>query len=321
MPLISGDDFNPVRRFRNGHYNTFIPALFYKNPKVKFDRVRLTTPDDDFLDVDRSLINADKAVVICHGLEGDATSGYMLHFVEYYNSQGYDVICPVYRGCSGEMNRQLRMYNSGTTDDVHLTIKELTSNYNAVHLIGFSLGGNLVLKYLGEGVYDIPENIGVGVAISAPVHLYNASIELLRPQNFAYQIRFIASLWKKALAKKRQYPSEIKLNLLKMWNLYRFDEYFTAPIYGYTDAKDYYDQNSSLQFIPDLERPAMLINALDDPFLGPLCYPEELAQESDRFYFCAPKYGGHVGFAKDGSDRSWIKKKSLDFIRSKESIA
>ncbi len=318
MPLISGDNFVPDKRFRNGHYNTFIPALFYTNPKISFSRVRLMTPDDDFLDVDCSLIGSDKVVVICHGLEGDATSGYMLHFIDYYNRQGYDVICPVYRGCSGEMNRQLRMYNSGTTDDLHLTIDQLTKEYQSVDLIGFSLGGNLVLKYLGEGTFEVPHNIVSGVAISAPVHLYDASIQLLKYQNFAYQLRFVVSLWKKAIAKKKQYPDRIDLSLSKMWNLYRFDEYFTAPIYGYKDAKDYYDQNSSLQFLPDLCRPALLINALDDPFLGPLCYPYEVAKNSDNFYFCAPKYGGHVGFAKDAKDRSWIKDTSYNFIKSKE---
>jgi len=318
MPLISGADFIPVKRFRNGHYNTFIPALLYRNPKVNYTRKRITTPDDDFIDIDYSKVGSKKAVIILHGLEGDSSSGYMLHFTDYYNRQGYDVICPNYRGCSGEINKQIRMYNSGTTDDLHLVVKTVIAPYDHVDIIGFSLGGNQVLKYLGEQLYDIPKSLRKGVAISAPVHLHNASLELLRLQNFAYQIRFIASLWKKALAKKRQFPDQIKLQLLKMWNLYRFDEYFTAPIYGYKDAKDYYDSNSSLQFLETLEKPTLLINSYDDPFLGDLCYPVELAQDSNNFYLCATEYGGHVGFAKDGSDRNWFKEKTLSFLESKE---
>ena len=319
MPLISGDDFKPVaNRFKNWHYNTFIPALFYKNPKVNYSRTRIETPDDDFIDIDSSSVGSNKAVVILHGLEGSSDSGYVLHFTDYYNKQGYDVICPNYRGCSGELNNQLRMYNSGTTEDVHQVVEQTASSYDTVDIIGFSLGGNLVLKYLGEQAYDIPENVGKGIAISAPIDLYNSSLELLRPQNFAYQIRFVISLWSKAIAKQRQFPDELKVSLWKMWNLYRFDEHFTAPLFGYKDAKDYYDQNSSLQFLETLERPALLINSYDDPFLGDNCYPTQLASQSKLFYLIATQYGGHVGFAKDGSDRNWFKEKSLSFLSSKE---
>lgn len=317
MPIIDGSDFTPVRRFRNGHYNTFIPSLFYDNPVVDYQRYRLDTPDHDFLDIDESLVGSSKAVVICHGLEGSSSSGYMLHFADYFNKKGWDVICPNYRGCSGVINQQLRMYNSGTTDDIDLVVRKTAESYQNVVLIGFSLGGNLVLKYLGEQKYNIPDNVDCGVAISAPVHLSNASQELLRMQNFAYQIRFLATLIKKAIAKKKQFPKEVDLSkIYKMYNLYQFDNYFTAPIYGYRDAEDYYEQNSSLPLIPHLERPALLINALDDPFLGELCYPYNEASNSDLFHFCAPKYGGHVGFAKDQSDRQWMKNKALDFISS-----
>lgn len=318
MPHISGDDFIPAKRFRNGHYNTFIPALFYENPEVQFERTRIGTPDDDFIDVDSTKVGSNKVVIILHGLEGSSSSGYMLHFADYFNRHGYDVICPNYRGCSGEINKQLRMYNSGTTDDVHQIVLESAKQYDSVDLIGFSLGGNLVLKYLGEQVYELPENLGRGVAISAPVHLHNASLELLRPHNFAYQIRFIISLWSKAIAKKKQFPEQVKLPLWKMWNLYRFDEYFTAQIYGYADAKDYYDDNASLQFLETLERPAMLINSYDDPFLGELCYPIDIAERSENFHLLTTEYGGHVGFAEGGKNRNWFKEKSLSFLTAKE---
>ncbi len=315
MPIIDGSDFIPERRFRNGHYNTFIPSLFYTNPEVKYERYRITTPDQDFLDIDQSLIGSDKAVIICHGLEGSSSSGYVLHFADYFNVHGFDVICPNYRGCSGEMNLQLRMYNSGTTDDIDLVVQRVSKDYEEVTLIGFSLGGNLVLKYLSEGSFLLPLNLKGGIAISTPIDLSNASQELLKWENFAYQIRFLSTLIKKAIAKKYQYPEQIDLSkLYKMYNLYQFDNYFTAPVYGYQDAEDYYTQNSSLPLLPSLERSALLINALDDPFLGKLCYPHDLAKKSKMLHFCAPIYGGHVGFAKNNTDRNWMKQKSLNFI-------
>jgi predicted alpha/beta-fold hydrolase len=213
------------------------------------------------------------------------------------------------------MNKQLRMYNSGTTDDLDFIINQTIEGYDEVILIGFSLGGNLILKYLGEQTFKINSRIKGGIAISAPVDLENASKELLKAENFAYQIRFLRSLINKILKKKKQFPNEISLKpLFKTYNLYQFDNYYTAPIYGYKDAVDYYTQNSSLQYLDQLERPALLINALDDPFLGELCYPSSIADKSERFYYCAPEHGGHVGFAKNKDDRDWLKHKSYAFI-------
>lgn len=315
MPIIDGSDFTPVKRFRNGHYNTFIPALFLKNAEVEYSRRRINTPDDDFLDIDFSLVGARRAMVICHGLEGSSGSGYMLQYADYFNQKGYDVIAPNYRGCSGEMNRQVRMYNSGTTDDLHYILSETIADYDEVILVGFSLGGNLILKYLGERVYPIANNIKGGISVSAPIHLSNASLELLKPENFAYQVRFLNSLLTKVLKKKKQFPDHIDLKpILKTWNLWRFDNNFTAPMYGYRDAQDYYDQNSSLQFIEQLERPCLLVNALDDPFLGELCYPEELAKSSELLHLCTPAYGGHVGFVQSKNERTWLHQKSDQFL-------
>lgn len=315
MPIIDGADFVADGWYRNGHYNTFIPALFLKNPETQYFRKRLITPDDDFIDVDFSKVGSDRAVVICHGLEGDSSSGYIKHFVDFYNKKGWDAIVPNYRGCSGEMNQQLRMYNSGTTDDIDFILNETMEDYNQVVLIGFSLGGNLILKYLGEKKYTISSKIKGGVAISAPINLSNASRELLKAENFAYQIRFLRSLINKILKKKRQFPDQVNLKpLYKTYNLYQFDNYFTAPIYGYKDAEDYYSHNSSLQFLDQLERPALLINALDDPFLGDLCYPLSLAEKSNELFYCSPLFGGHVGFVKNKTERDWLKHKSYSFI-------
>jgi uncharacterized protein len=317
MPLIDGSEFVPVKRFRNGHYNTFIPALFLPKPPLQLTRHRLITPDDDFIDIDQMTNGSSRAMVICHGLEGNSTSGYMLQFAQYYHQLGWDIIMPNYRGCSGEMNRKLRMYNSGTTDDIHFVLEETTQSYDEVVLVGFSLGGNLILKYLGERVYPIADKVKAGIAISAPIDLGNASLQLLKPENFAYQIRFLNSLIGKIIKKKRQFPNEISLKpLIKTYNLWRFDEYFTAPIYGYSGATDYYSQNSSLQFLDQLERPALLINAVDDPFLSETCYPYELADKLNNFSFCAPQYGGHVGFVIDKNERNWIHDKCKSFLES-----
>ncbi len=315
MPIISAEDFTPTKRFKNGHYNTFIPALFYWSPDVQYRRQRYETPDDDFLDVDFLEGGHSRAIYLLHGLEGNSESGYMLHFADYFARQGYDIICPIYRSCSGEMNRQLRMYNSGTTDDVDFIIKQTCDAYDEIHLAGFSLGGNLTLKYLGERAYVLPEQLKSGISISAPVDLSNASQELLKPQNFAYQLRFLSTLHRKAIAKKKQYPNELDISMLwRTYNLYQYDDRITAQLYGYKDAEDYYAQNASLQYLESLERPAILINAADDPFLGDNCYPTDIARSSSELFFCHPDHGGHVGFAADQKDRSWVLDKAKFFL-------
>ena len=315
MPLIDGSSFIPDGWYKNGHYNTFIPALILKNPPIRYQRQRWITPDQDFIDVDFSKIGSRRAAVILHGLEGNSSSGYVLHFADYFNRHDWDVVAPNYRGCSGEMNKKLQMYHSGSTGDIDFVLQQIIRDYDEIMLIGFSLGGNLVLKYLGEETFDIDQKIRGGIAISAPIDLHDASIELLKWENFAYQLKFLQSLGTKIWKKKRQFPEKISITpLFKTYNLYRFDEYFTAPIFGYKDARDYYDQNSSLQFIPNLKRPCLLVNAMDDPFLGVHSYPQDLALDIDHFYYCEPTYGGHVGFAKNAQNRNWLKELSLNFI-------
>ena len=144
------------------------------------------------------------------------------------------------------------MYNSGSTEDLHLSIEHLERKYDEIALIGFSLGGNIVLKYVGDGVHSISPKIRSAVAISTPLHLSNASQELLKLENTLYQLRFIKSLSSKILKKKKQYPSEIKRrHLLRCYNLYKFDDLYTAPIFGYKNAEEYYAKNQAIQWLGD----------------------------------------------------------------------
>ena len=316
MPIVDGSDFNPAKPFSWGHFNT-ISSYFYRN-KVEtiFDRHRIDTPDGDFLDLDFLKIGSHKLAILCHGLEGSSSSNYIHHFSRMLSMNGWNILAMNYRGCSGEINRRLQMYNSGKTDDLDHVVKSVEDDYDRILLIGFSLGGNLILKYLGENKDIITPKISGAVAISAPVHLSDSSKQLLRVENMLYQIRFLVSLAKKIIQKKGQFPDKISLwPLLRTWNLYAFDNNYTAPIFGYKDAEDYYAHNQSLPFLKNIKIPTLIINALDDPFLGNRCYPYDVAKESDVLSLCTPKYGGHVGFARAPNDRSWIDNKILAFIK------
>lgn len=315
MPLVDGSDFQPPRRYRNGHYATFIPYLFGNIPKITYKRERISTPDSDFLDIDYSLVDSKKVVILCHGLEGSASSSYVRLFAAHFNSNGWDAVAMNYRGCSGEMNKQLQMYNSGSSGDLHLVLQHIAAAYEEIVLVGFSLGGNIVLKYLGEQVYNLDEKISKAIAISTPLHLDDASRQLLKWENILYQWKFLISLSTKIIKKKRQFPREVNLrHLWKTTNLYKFDNHYTAPIFGYKDAEDYYTQNQSINWIDQVRIPSLILNALDDPFLGDLSYPKDVIADLSDVYFCAPDYGGHVGFAYGRNDRSWLFTKVDEFV-------
>jgi len=311
--------FVPPRRYRNGHYNTIVPTLFGRKPKVNYIRERIPTPDDDFLDLDYITNGHKRLAVLCHGLEGDSSSIYMLVFAQHLSKIGWDILALNYRGCSGVPNKQLRSYNSGTTDDLHTAIRHRHGDYDEIAIIGFSLGGNLALKYAGEGIFDLSSKIKSVVAISTPVHLSDASKKLLSWDNKVYQLRFLRSLTSKIIQKKKQFPDDIDLRYLaQCTNLYKFDDLYTAPMYGYADAEEYYAKNQSIQWLNNISIPSLIVNAKDDPFLGPKCYPHDLIRPIENVHLLTPKYGGHVGFAYNRNDRSWLLDTTVSFI-TKES--
>ena len=315
MPVVKALDFIPDGKYKNGHYNTLISNVFGRRPNIMFERSRIDTPDDDFLDLDFIRSGASRLMVLCHGLEGSSASNYILVFAEHFHRLGWDILAMNYRGCSGEMNKQLQMYNSGSSGDLHLSIESISSDYDEIVIVGFSLGGNITLKYLGERIHNISDKIKAAVAISTPVHLSDASQQLLKRDNFLYQIKFVTSLSKKIIKKKRQFPDKVELrHLLKTTNLYKFDDYYTAPIFGYENAEEYYAKNQSIQWLHQIEIPSLIINAEDDPFLGPLCYPTDLVSDLQSVHLCVPKYGGHVGFVQSKDDRSWLLEKVARFI-------
>ena len=313
MPLLE-TRYSPPFPFKNKHLNTIYSSLFRKVEPVLFKRKRIDTPDDDFLDIDFLENGSKKIVILCHGLEGSSDSKYIQATAKLLSLNGYSIAAMNYRFCSGEINRQLITYHSGKTDDLNTVINYVLPNYESIYLVGFSLGGNLVLKYNGDGLYDLNSKIKANVAVSVPVDLKGSSISLKRSENLLYKWRFLRTLSKKMYLKHKQYPKELDLKHLKnVKNLTDFDEYFTSKINGFKDANDYYFKASSRQFIPSISKPTLLINAKDDPFLSKSCFPINEAKKSKCFHLMTPRYGGHVGFISKG-DFYWSEYEILNFI-------
>ncbi len=299
MPIVDAPPFKPPLLLRNCHFQTTYAGLFRPNPAVDYQRERLHTPDGDFLDLDWSKIGARKLVLVLHGLEGSADRPYVRGIVKIMNEAGWDAAGLNFRGCSGEANLVSRAYHSGETEDLDWVLQKIMASgvYEEIALVGFSLGGNVALKYVGERGDKISPIIKKAIGISVPVHLESSCIEISKLENRIYLRRFLATLKEKTLAKRHLLPDHIDLEAVAQSRDFpQFDGAATAPIHGFSSANDYYSRSSSLQFLPSIKIPTLLLNALDDSFLSKACYPYELAKENPFLYLETPKHGGHVGF-------------------------
>lgn len=296
------------------HLETIFPALLRRVTLMPYVRERIATPDDDFLDLDWLQQGSQKVVIISHGLEGNSRRAYIKGMAKAFYSNGFDVLAWNFRGCSEEMNRQLRFYHSGATDDLHTVIQHvLTKGYKEISLIGFSLGGNLTLKYLGERT--VSDTVKKAVAISVPMDLKTSCEKISKPGNRIYSNRFLRSL-KTKIRMKARYRKDIDTSKLpRIRTLMEFDDCYTAPIHGFKDAADYYQQSSSIRFIASIRKPTLIINTLNDPFLSRECFPDALLQDHPFVKLQILRRGGHVGFTQfNKNGLYWSEQRALEFL-------
>jgi len=321
MPLIKNSSFNPPFWFRNSHVSTIYPHLIRRMKKMKYQRTRIETPDHDFLDLDFSKVGGQNLMIITHGLEGSSESGYVKGLAQRANREKWDTVALNLRGCSGEPNRLYSSYHSGKTEDLHTVIDYISQNknYKKIFLVGFSLGGNLTLKYTGEQAENMPQIVAGVVGISVPCQLSAVSSQLNDASNVIYLRRFIRALKKTALEKKRLFPksamTEEQINNVKSFA--DFDGLYTAPAHGFENAQDYWDKCSCRPFLKKIKTKTLLINAQDDPFMPISSYPFEEAEQNPNFYFESPKHGGHVGFAGrlNAQASLWHEDRIIEFLK------
>jgi len=317
MPILKSNNYSPRFPFKNAHIHTIYPSLFRK-VAITFNRKRIDTPDGDFFDVDTVKKGSEKAVILLHGLEGSSDSNYIKGMAKAAIDSGHDAIALNFRGCSGEVNKVVRSYHSGETEDLHLLIK-LTlkeGNYKRLHLIGFSLGANVILKYLGEVGEAIDSRIRSAVSISVPCELAACSDEISKPVNWIYSKRFLSDLKEKVKLKRAITKDVINYEkVMASKGIWEFDDNYTAPIHGFESAEAYYETCSGNRFLHNIRIPTLILNALDDTFLAGACYPYELAKESKFVFLETPEYGGHVGFVGNGRKGwYWSEERAMSFL-------
>lgn len=317
MPVIKNQNYvHPFLLF-NGHIQTIVPALLRTANALPFDRERISTRDGDFLDIDWLRSSSDRLLIISHGLEGNSRRPYMLGMANNFFANGWDVLSWNFRGCSGEMNQRPIFYHSGATYDLETVISHAHLDYREVCLVGFSLGGNLTLKFLGED-HPTTHKIKKAVVISVPLDLSGSSDQIAKRENLFYARRFLKTLKVKIIQKSRVFPNDIDIEgLNKIRNLREFDDVYTGPLHGFEGAKDYYARCSSINFLSKISAKVLILNALNDPFLSSSCYPVELGVQLPHIYMDFPNNGGHVGFApRNRKDVYWSEKRALEFLQS-----
>ena len=306
----------------NPHLQTLWGRFLRRAPVQETDLERLDTPDGDFLDLHHLPGPEDAPIlVLLHGLEGGIHSHYIQGLLGQAKSRRWRATVIVFRSCGPEMNRARRSYHSGETADLGLVIRHLTRQHSRSPLLlaGASLGGNVLLKYLGEQGADVQNNIRGAVAISVPFDLGSASRHIGKGFARVYQRHFLRSLRRKARLKLITYPGIIpEEKLAGASTLYDFDDVFTAPVHGFEGADDYYGRSSSLQWLSKISVNTLLLSAVDDPFLPAQVLDE--VRTAARGSACVdieftPR-GGHVGFV-GGSPTApsyYLEQRAGDFL-------
>lgn len=298
--------YRPAWWVPGAHLQTLWGRIFRRRQRTPTRVERWETPDDDFLDVSRidAPANAPRGtphVLLLHGLEGGVHSHYATGLLDEMADRGWGVDLLIWRSCGDEPNRAPRFYHSGETGDLRFVLDRIIAEHPGTPIViaGVSLGGNVLLKYLGETGDDVPDAVIAAAAISVPYDLGRGCDNIQQGFSRVYQRYFLGTLRAKALEKQKRYPDLLDPErMASVQTLREFDDALTAPLHGFADAQDYYDQSSSIHYLDGIRVPTLLLSARDDPFLPSdvLDRAREIARRNPALTVEFHERGGHAGF-------------------------
>lgn len=313
MPIVTTQYHESPWYFLNGHFETMVPSIFFKVEGIAYTRERLELEDGDFLDLDWVKNGNHRLIILSHGLEGSADRHYIKRPAKFFSEKGWDILAWNNRSCSGEMNRLARFYHHGATEDIAAVIERaLDLGYEEIVLIGYSMGGGMQQKYLGERPTDL--RVKGAISFSVPCHLLDSANALKSGFSKFYERRFVKKLKAKILSKAEIIPLDTD-GIEEVKTFLDFDEKFTLKMFpGYKNQTDFYNKASSLTYLQDIGIPLLIVNALNDPMLMDRCYPVEIAQRNPNVFLEMPEKGGHVGFTLAGKPYSYMEYAAERFI-------
>jgi len=343
MPLVRST-YAPPFLLRGADVQTILGAVLPRGKSVRYERERLELADGDFLDLDWSRVGSDRLVILTQGLEGEASDSITRGLAASWNAAGWDALAWNYRGCSGEPNRLPRFYHGADTTDLVTVIEHATGSahapsrssllslpgqngqtatplrkespiraYSEISLVGLSLGGTIVLRYLGE--CEAHPRITVAAAVSAPVDLASSALKLdAYPRNRFYLRRLIKRLHSKVEQKASLFPGVFETgNLRSLRTFAKFDDRYTAPLHGFRDAAEYWAHACVRPYLASIQVPTLLLSSVDDPFLTAESFPAAEASDNPNLFLEAPRNGGHLGFVD--ARGSWLERRILSFLQ------
>jgi predicted alpha/beta-fold hydrolase len=310
----------PPRWQYNAHLQTIAPNRLRKKPPIAYTRSRIHTPDGAHLSLDWSKLpgNNHKLAILTHGLEGSSDRMYMLGMAHTFNDLGFDVLAWNTRSCDGAWVPNHRLYFHGEIDDIHLvTTHACQQGYTQIVMVGFSMGASITLKYLGTHGANILPAIKAGVTFSCPAELGDCARYMDNPQNRIYKRLFLTTMKAKVQRIAAENPGiglpVQKLKQVRSW--YDFDDWFSAPLWNFTNADALYAAGSANRFVEGITVPTLLVNAANDPMLPLSCMPFGQAQSHQYFHFEQTAHGGHVGFSTRQSKlRMWSEIRAAAFV-------
>jgi uncharacterized protein len=324
--------YSPARWLPGAHAMTVFASAARALPRPRGRRERWPLPDGDFVDVDRfepperarpgaGGPRRDAFLVVCHGLEGSSRAPYVRGLVALAISAGVPALAMNFRGCSGTPNRLARFYHSGDTGDLAAVVRHLAAERpgRPILLAGFSLGGNVVAKYLGENGDALPAEVRGAAVISVPFDLERSARSIDGPGfwSWVYRTRFLRQLRRKAAEKARRYPRAFDARRAAAARTFaEFDAAVTAPLHGFASAEDYWRSSSAGRFLPGVRRPLLAISSLDDPLVPAATIPVDEAKRNPHVTLEAVTSGGHVAFVSGWPfwPSFWAERRAVEFL-------
>jgi predicted alpha/beta-fold hydrolase len=331
MPVVENSTYRPPPGLGNPHVQMVWCSLGRVVPEVRHTRELVPTPDGDMLHLDwvsrlreeaREENAPRRTLVILHGLESHARLPYINATALSFLRRGWEVAALNFRDCGDTPNLLWQSYHSGVSRDVETLVHHLLEARpgRRLALVGYSLGGNVLLKYLGAHAADIPSAVVAAAAVSAPVDVACAVTQLSHPRNSFYNWRFLRQMRWKLRRRCERFPGLVDAALIPRLRTFQdFDDLYTAPAHGFENAIHYWAEASSRPHLEAIRVPTYLINAQDDPFLGPDCYPFEAARANPLLTLEVPAQGSHIGFVRFGGPdgEHWHETRIRDFLEER----
>ncbi len=318
--MQSDDSFKPAWWLPGPHLQTIWPTIINKNKiNISLARERIELPDGDFIDIDWAGPEKGPIILLLHGIAGNIESPYIRRSLSVIVENGWRGALMYYRGCSGETNRLPRCYHSGETSDFNFIAHLLHQREpgTPIACVGFSLGGNVLLKWLGENQQQ--ERLKAGVAISVPFDLHKSAQRLNQGFSRAYQWYLLREMRQKIKQKCEQMSMPINAEMIdNLHTFWEYDNHITAPLHGFKNAAEYYEKASSRQYLPFIKTPTLILHAYDDPFIPPEAIPAENELPS-CVQLKVVKQGGHVGFVSGDSPwhiKYWFEEQIISYLQN-----